>query len=128
MTNGNCYSWDIFETIGYKLMSIICIQSTASLLAIWISFRMHLNARIRHSVAIWEIVCMSFLQSQEGVVCNFHFNSMWLYFPWPVLMRFSYPNLSRQIEAWLFGSWIGNNILSIKVLRHPILKPFSIFQ
>lgn len=52
-------------------MSRFRIQLTTSTLAVWISFKVPLNEWIGHSVAIWGIVCLSFPQSHEGVVCNF---------------------------------------------------------
>jgi hypothetical protein len=88
MTDGNYYSLNEFGAIGYRFMSRFRIQSITSVLAIWISFIMPLNARDGHSVAIWEIVCILFPQSHKRVVYNFHLYIMWLHLPWPVLMRF----------------------------------------
>lgn len=47
-----------------------------------------LNARIGRLVAIWEIVCDSHPQSQEGVACSFHLSIMWQHLPRPVCKRF----------------------------------------
>jgi len=35
---------------------------------------------------------------------------------------YGHPNMCKQMEACFFGNWIGINVLSIRFLRHPIIK------
>lgn len=69
-------------------MPRFCIQSTISLLTVWISFEVSLNARIGHSFSIWEIVCDSHTQSQKKVMYSFHLWITWLHLSWPARKRF----------------------------------------
>lgn len=110
-------------------MSKFRIQSITSMLAVWISFIVSLNARDGHSVAIWEIVCISFPKSHEGVVCNFHLYIMWLHLPWSVLIRFRVTQicLSRSkpgcLEVGLVTMFCPSGFSAVQSSSHLVLPP-----